>query len=654
MYRMSLRLAAACAALALIGCASALLAQDEERVVLAELSSPYILTGIGDYWGLEEGDDVRYINGSFAIVTQNGDPETIGDDDRVIMYGVWKIKVGDQVRVIGDTATGSWSKVPVAYVLPPPGLGLGRTGGFIDGEWTATISEGVTVTAGIRIRIVRDQARFEVTIRNSSATPQSVGCAVEGYLVNANSLTIGYPFIPGRGINRVGMYPERAAGMLMSGSSIPSFFEVYDDMEKPATVVRATLEGQDCVKPDYLAIADHYQDFYDFSTWLPDDYTPDPMRPIDDFAYLACWNPKALAPSATRKIVTYAGVGAATARWTNVVSQKVEADYGVLAVQGPRTLSYDSTGPAANNDLSPQPFTVRAYVYNLNTDPGPYSMQNVTASIYLPPGLELAAEPDNAATKTIGPVPVNSEAPPVTWKLKATGQYCGELEYSVSAWDPTGWQQTVARKVMVPATRRSVFTFGWQLMHVPFGFNNPQIDRALGLRWGTFGARYWDPVESAVTNAYLPLTQLEPGKAFWMFVGGMSWGETQPLQLASDAVIVGESVGKQVIDQYVRLQKGWNMVGNPFVYPVYWGQVLVYSEVANITVSLDQAVAYDWLSRTIFEFNPHTYAYDALKDNSALLNPWKGYWVRAKQPVTLIFRPPVYPAGDVTARIGGG
>lgn len=649
--RLSLRAVAVCSVLVLIACASGVWAQDDERVVLAELGSPYIRTGIGDFWGLDEG---RYVRGSFAVVTQKGDPETVGDDDRVILYGVWKIRVGDQVRVIGDPASGSWSRVPVAYVLPPPGLGLGRTGGYIEGEWTTTISEGVTIAAALNFRIVRDQVRLEITLRNNSATPQSVGCAMEGYLINANSLTIGYPFIPGIGVNRIGAYPVRATGMLMGGSSIPAFFEVFDDMEKPSTVVRATLDGQDCVKPDYLAIADHYADFYDFSTWLPEGYTPDPMRPIDDFSYLVCWNARALAPSATRRIVTYAGVGAATARWTNVIRQKVEPDYGVLAVQGPRTIKYNSTGPAANYDLSPQPFTVSAYVYNLNTDPGPYAMQNVTASIYLPPGLELAAEPGNTVTKTIGPVLANSEALPVTWKVRATGQYCGELVYSVSASDPTGWQQTVARKIMVPATRRSLFNFGWQLMHVPFGFSNPQIDRAFGLRWGTFGARYWDPVESAITNAYLPVTQLAPGKAFWMFVGGMSWGETQPIQLAADAVIVGESVGKQVFDQYVPLQKGWNMIGNPFVYPVYWGQVLVYNEVANLTVSLDQAVSYDWLSRTIFEFNSQKYAYDALKDNSALLNPWKGYWVRAKQPVTLIFRPSVYPAGDVTANLGGG
>lgn len=631
-------------------------AQDDDDAgpaVITEFGSPYIRVAFGDFVTVQS-DNNFVLHGSHLVMTQEGDPDTVGDNDREILIGYWKMKVGDQILVVGDPGTGSWTKTLTTYKFPPAGMGLGRTGGFIEGEWTAKASESLSIKFHIRTSIVRDQVRYEATISHNGTTPQSIAVGMHAYVINALSRTIGYPFIPGRGINKVGAYPERVAGMLLQSPHIPKSFDIYDDMEKPATVVRGILGEADATMPDYLAIADHYEDLYDINNWIVTDYVPDPMRPIDDFEYATVWNAQAIAPGGSRKIITYTGCGAASAHWTNVVNKKIQQDYAVLAVQGPRTLKYDSTTPSSSNSLDPQPFTVKAYVYNLNRDPGPYAMSNVTATLFLPPGLELEPETDNTPTKVIGPVPSNSESKPVTWRVRATGQYCGELEYSVSASDPTGWQQTTARKIMVPATKKSVLRYGWQLINVPFTFRNAQADHVLGLQWGTFGALRWDPLVSSITNNYLPVTQIEPGKAFWVRVATIDeWNETQPLQLATDAAITGEVMGKQDIDQMVRVEPGWNMIGNPLVYPVYWGQVQVYHEVTNVTVSLDQAVDNEWISKTLFSWNPDKWVYDAVKDNDVLLDPWKGYWLRAKQPVTLIFRPPVYPGGDVTANIGG-
>ena len=93
------------------------------------------------------------------------------------------------------------------------------------------------------------------------------------------------------------------------------------------------------------------------------------------------------------------------------------------------------------------------------------------------------------------------------------------------------------------------------------------------------------------------------------------------------------------------------MVGNPFVYPVYWGQVFVY--LSGDSVTIDEAVSRNWMDKTLFSWNTSKWDYDITSDKSTLLSPWKGYWVFAKQPITLVFRPPVIPAGDVTANPGG-
>lgn len=93
------------------------------------------------------------------------------------------------------------------------------------------------------------------------------------------------------------------------------------------------------------------------------------------------------------------------------------------------------------------------------------------------------------------------------------------------------------------------------------------------------------------------------------------------------------------------------MIGNPFVYPVHWGQVLVHR--LNETVTLDAASTKNWMDKTLFSWNTAKWDYDITSDKGTLLNPWTGYWVYAKQPVTLVFRPPVLPGGDVTANPGG-
>jgi hypothetical protein len=353
-------------------------------------------------------------------------------------------------------------------------------------------------------------------------------------------------------------------------------------------------------------------------------------------------------PGAYRKIVTYYGVGAASAVWNYRVGSRMEQDSVALAVQGPRSLKYNSTGSGVN-DLDGQPFAVKAYLYNLATDPGPYDLDDVMVTLYLPPGLELAAAPPQTAQQAIGRVPVNTEALPATWLVQATGEYSGELEYFITARAASGWQQVVSRKVMVPATKRNVFRSGYQLMHVPFTFNYLAVEHAFGLPRGSFGAKYYDPV----SGQYLPVTQLKPGQSFWMYVGGVARGKTQPFKLAADAAIIGQQLGKQLDEQDIDLLAGWNLIGNPFVYPIYWGQVLVYNKNGNTTVSLDQAVTNGWISKTLFSWIPENSSYESFRESDRLLLPWRGYWVRAKYPVTLVFRPSVPPGSDVTANPDG-
>jgi len=249
------------------------------------------------------------------------------------------------------------------------------------------------------------------------------------------------------------------------------------------------------------------------------------------------------------------------------------------------------------------------------------------------------------------------ESAPVEWQVRATGQYCGELPIYVSFVDNSTapgsihWQQTVVRKIYVPAVKRGMFQFGWQLMNVPFNFNDYRIEKVFDLE-GAYGAKYWDPKR----NNYFQVDQVKPGQGFWMNVGILNWGETRPFFVAPTASIVGEApgTGNQTVEQKIPLSKGWNMIGNPFVYPMYWGQALIYSTTqGGQPVMLDDALKNNWLSTILYSYNPDKAGYDATSSKEALLNPWKGYWVYAYQPITLILRAPAFPASDVIANPGG-
>ena len=622
------------------------------------LSNRYIEVRIGtggDKVSVNEGDFET--SGRWAVLSQEGDPEVDGDNRVDLIryaetsplgdWGFMKVRVADQSRIVGEPSTGGgWVKVPTAYPEPLPGMGLGKSGGFIEGEWRTDDAVGIRVK--IRASLVRDQVRFEYTLVNPTNVAKNVAFEMMGDVqVDANDRS-GYPFVPGIGFDRISGSGNKPYGLLLKGNKIPEYIEFFDDGNNPVTVARNTLKQQDCVAPDLVALGE-----WNWLTqiWLDTDgYAPNPLDAIEDLTWLLCWSPRFIAPGGSLKIVTYYGMGAASAQWTYKNGRNLEVDSAVLAVQGPRTLKYNSINNLNTNphlpEIDPSTFAVKSYIYNMATDPGPYNLEDVTLSIFLPDGLQLVS---GSAQQEVGRVPINSESIPVSWTLQATGEFCGELEYMITARDNvTGWQQTVSRKVMVPATKSSLFKAGWQLMSVPYSVNATPSD-AFGLTPGSFGAKYYDPT----TRTYLPVTQLDPGKAFWMFVGGMTAGQTLPFLLPSDSAIVGEELGKQLEEKDVDLGTGWNMIGNPLIYPVYWGQVLVYNKAANISVTLDQAVANNWITKTIFTWNSDRFAYDNLKDNESLLLPWKGYWVRTKLPVTLVFRPAAFPLSDVTALPGG-
>jgi len=586
------------------------------------MSNPYLIVLMGKTDSAKLGGDDVPRSGRWGIWTLAGDPETTADDNEPIIYpcddggpgdslGYTTIRIDGRSVIFGDSTSGSWLLSPVKSDSSS-GNYIGKNGFYVLGQYLVT--EG-KIWCQFKLSIVRDQARLEVTLRNDDAQAHSVGLRHLGDLtVTGWTDSNAYPYIPGRGIVK--------SETLMSGNDIPAYFEVFDDPQNPGVGVRNTILLEDATPPDRVGIGSWVNMAADLWDW-----TPVPFGAVSDYAWALWWDPVTLSPHQTRKIITYYGMAAASSSWTTGGKE----DPWCVAVQGPRALAinYD---PSVSPDLmlSPNPFKIKAYVYNLDHD---IPLSNVSVSLSLPPGLELVS---GDAAQVVGLVGRETESAPVEWTVRATGQVSGELTYYVDFAGSPSLSKTVARKIIIPATNTTSFTAGWQMVTIPFNFADPRIESVLGFAPDTYYSYAWNPQ----TQTYDTLTTVAPGKGFWFY---STINRTAASIASSGRPFTGSA------SQMIRLYKGWNQIGNPFLYDIPWGRVKVYVDPWTDTMTIDEAYSKGYIRRTLYWFNTTTNEYEYSSDKQTPITPWKGYWVKALKDCYLVM-PSIEQIG---ASVGG-
>ena len=123
----------------------------------------------------------------------------------------------------------------------------------------------------------------------------------------------------------------------------------------------------------------------------------------------------------------------------------------------------------------------------------------------------------------------------------------------------------------------------------------------------------WD----AANGRYLgkDLIVLNQEEAYWLKVSA-----------AVSYPVIGKPNGATQTE--IDLALGWNMIGVPYESPIPWSAVQV-SKDGNPPVSLDQAVASNWIQGTFFRWSGS--AYEALTSTSGgSFLPLSGYWAKAK------------------------
>lgn len=169
-----------------------------------------------------------------------------------------------------------------------------------------------------------------------------------------------------------------------------------------------------------------------------------------------------------------------------------------------------------------------------------------------------------------------------------------------------------------PQTRTITIPAGVQLVSLPADFSGQPVAQVLGTT--DFKMAAWTGERYALYPE-APADAFRVGRGYFLALN-RAITVTIPVQ--------GVSTGTFSIP----LQPGWNLIGTPSFHPVNWNnEVRVLS--GGRSLSLSEAAQQRLMSVSLWGFDGRNYL------PAATMEPGKGYWVRALQPVTLIL--PVGP-----------
>ncbi len=206
-------------------------------------------------------------------------------------------------------------------------------------------------------------------------------------------------------------------------------------------------------------------------------------------------------------------------------------------------------------------------------------------------------------------------------------------------------------------TLNYTYPAGWNLISIPLEpevvnpetvFNKKSVN--LFQLWDGKLFTYPQVGPSLMSDAQLNLTMpnsvhLQSAVGYWLF----SHKETN--------VNVTGFVNESIYPVQIPLNKGWNIIGNPYTVPIQWGDNIKIGECSAIqpgegeqtkqdsklisikckvqnTKSLSEAITAGIIHEDIFGWDGKEYL--AIK-SGGLLQPWNGYFIKAKEDCVLIF-----------------
>lgn len=310
------------------------------------------------------------------------------------------------------------------------------------------------------------------------------------------------------------------------------------------------------------------------------------------------------------------------------------ADPYTVVVDAPKFLATDPNDPQS---FAQNPFTVRVYIDNQFADVDKeVPLNNAQVRLFLPDGMNFPT--GQTGTRTIGSIAANGIGF-VDFQVEVDENLAGPQKLRVNVIAPPGAEKNLEATVVVAPTPRLPLPVGPSLVTLPYTFEDSSFDTILGLQAGVdFQAFRFDPL----SNTFRPAESAERGRAYWVLPTSDLGNYVLPNAIPpTDAGQGGLSI---------TLQQGWNLIGNPYPYPVPAAQVnAVYADSPETVFSLNQLVSQGVVSSSLIFWDRSdggTGQYKFESSSNGTFVPHVGYWVFSNgfRPVRLIF-PPVFQEG---------
>lgn len=592
-------------------------------------------------------------SGRFAMSVGNVGSVQTNDDDNMAMT------VGAPLDAVGDYM---FARILIDSNDPAQGSALFGDGGirvfFIgaSNRYGQVTWSNADVDVRCTVRVLGDAARFQWDITNLSADPAALGLAFGVYpgmflsggatdpatgATQAHSLLgtlsgnpkrtadgyIGYSLLPNQ-------RPLRTEKRYQLGNPrFPStakflFGQTLNTGMRVDNLV--PTETPDATGADLFVVANHRTILFDnaMSDRLFGDQGTLPAEevdyPIGETSFLQRFPTRSVVAGGTRTIVHYVRQSWSVGDYR---------DPFTFIVDAPKLIATDRTDPL---NFTPEPFTVRAWVDNqfARVDKE-IPLNNVQFRIFLPEGMSLA--PGESAVKTLGRVDPNALGF-VDFQVVTSPEVVGNKQIRVTVQAAPGPVRELITDVLVSAQPRLRLPEGASLVTIPYTFNDSSFDNIFGLQTGIdFQVFRFD----ALSNSYRPAESAERGVGYWVVpTSDLGTYTLQEARQPADAARGGLSL---------RLQNGWNLIGNPYSYPVSLREVNgVFADNPGTVFTLDDLVRQGILSSTIAAWDRTNSSgqYTFISSTDGVLSPHVGYWVFVNtfNPVTLVF-PPVFAEG---------
>ena len=596
----------------------------------------------------------------FGLQTLTGDPTTLTDDNKIVASvvdptnnlntysSITTISIDNTNPQATDTVMADlsslqdggarefWPLLPatktrdIVYRLLVP----------IDTTDPSTALEVVEVYA--QLVLLRDTLKLDFVVTNRGTQAHSVGlrhfidCQFGGGLQQNDGTFIT--------LSDGTIIDTEAVLQAGVGNGIPDAWVSFDNVNNPAVILRGTITGGEVNDPGLATYSGGPPDRVEFGQRInmgqddQFDFMPTATFALtgEDWGAATRWDERALPVGASRRYVTYYGLGGSASDFTPPYVLAGYAPFELYVVEGD-----DPTTPAVIEDAyladssGSAIWDVRAYCDNF----GAGSILDARATVSLPDGLELdQSQGMQSRTVLLGAIARNTQAS-ARWSVRATSSVRpGVHEIRVSG--PLG--RTVVRKINVPALPTLPQdgldpVRGLSMVTVPYVFQTTDAEhvfQSLGSLQGSDAALVrWEPMSQEYR--FFPdnfVANVQPGVGYWLL---------NRLRLPIQFPAPPDRQPVPTTDAFpMNLDPGWNQIGCPFTTTVRFDQAKVVGpdgiertvlEAANAGLIVPTLFAYDPV------FNDYTFP-TVLGD--MVLEPYVGYWMLVLRPITFVFPVP--------------